>query len=223
MNQDVIAFIRELKDLSALECSLCKQEKVKKAYEEYTMIPKEPPPYRNRAALGMISLSATWVIFDVFAFVMKYTKIAIGASVFTVALILFFVILKVRGTRAQTRLMNEYREYSEKYELVRQLEEPNQRTRRTLEKLYEKSGVYERYRDLNAVCALHEYLDDGRATELYGAGSVYHYYDKEFQKGLVPDIRQEIENDLTSAEQIPAFCADVNELLDRIEKKYKLV
>lgn len=222
MNQDVIEFTRELKDLSALECSLCKQEKVKKSYEEYMMIPKEPPPYRNRASLGMISLSATWVIFDVFAYVMKYTKIAIGASIFTVALVLFFVFLRVRGMRAQNRLLNEYKEYSEKYELVRQLEEPNQRTRRVLEKLYEKSNVYERYRNLNAVCALYEYLDTDKASEIYGAASVYHYYDKEFQKGLVPDISQEIENDITSAEQIPEFCKGVNELLDKIEKKYRL-
>lgn len=222
MNQDVIEFTRELKDLSTLEQSLCKQEKVKKAYADYTLEPKEPPAYRNRASLGMISLSATWVIFDVFAYVMKYTKIAIGASIFTALLILLFVILQVRGRRAQARLLNEYEEYAKTYELVKQLEEPNQRTRRVLEKLYEKSNVYDRYRNLNAVCALYEYLDTDKASEIYGAASVYHYYDKEFQKGLVPDISKEIENDITSAEQIPAFCKGVNELLDTVEKKYRL-
>ena len=222
MNQDVIEFTRELKDLSALEQSLCKQEKVKKAYADYILEPKEPPAYHNRASLGMISLSATWVIFDVFAYVMKYTKIAIGASIFTVLLILLFVALQVRGRRTQTRLLNEYEEYAKTYELVKLLEEPNQRTRRVLEKLYEKSNVYERYRNLNAVCALYEYLDTDKASEIYGAASVYHYYDKEFQKGLVPDISKEIENDITSAEQIPEFCVSVNELLDTVEKKYRL-
>lgn len=222
MNQDVIEFTRELKDLSALEQSLCKQEKVKKTYADYTLEPKEPPIYRNRASLGMISLSATWVIFDVFAYVMKYTKIAIGASIFTALLVLLFVVLQVRGRRAQTRLLNEYEEYAKIYELVKMLEKPNQRTRKVLEKLYEKSNVYERYRNLNAVCALYEYLDTDKASEIYGAASVYHYYDKEFQKGRVPDIGAEIENDITSAEQIPEFCADVNELLDTVEKKYRL-
>ena len=69
---------------------------------------------------------------------------------------------------------------------------------------------------------MYEYLDTDKASEIYGAASVYHYYDKEFQKGLVPDISAEIENDITSAEQIPEFCADVNELLDTVEKKYRL-
>ena len=174
MNQDVIEFTRELKDLSALEQSLCKQEKVKKTYADYTLEPKEPPIYRNRASLGMISLSATWVIFDVFAYVMKYTKIAIGASIFTALLVLLFVVLQVRGRRAQTRLLNEYEEYAKIYELVKMLEKPNQRTRKVLEKLYEKSNVYERYRNLNAVCALYEYLDTDKASEIYGAASVYH-------------------------------------------------
>ena len=222
MNQDVIEFTRELKDLSALEASLCKQEKVAGAYADYTLEPKAPPPYTNRASLGMITLSATWAIFDAFAFLSGHPKIGMGASIFTAALIIFFIILKVRGTRAYKKLVAEYKEYSKIYELVKLLEEPNKRTRRVLEKLYEKSMVYERYRNLNAVTALYDYLDTGKATEIYGSESVYHYYDRQLQKGLVPDVKQEIENDITSADQIPEYCDHINRLLDRVEKEHRI-
>lgn len=216
-------YIMELKDIVALETSLCKQEKVAKAYAEYTCAPKEPPQYRNRASLGMISLSITWMIFDAFAFFMKYTKVAIGASIFTAALVIFFIVLEARGKKAQKKLMTEYAEYARVYELVQQLAEPNMRTRRLLERLYEKSVVYTRYRNLNAVCALYDYLESGKVTEIYGSESVYNFYDKEAQKGRIRDREQEIENDITSAEQITEYCREVNRLLDEIEERSAVV
>lgn len=213
-------YMEELEDIAALELSLCKQEKVKKAYADYTHVPKEPPPYRNRASLGMISLSVTWILFDVFAFFMKYTKIGIGASIFTGTLIIFFIVLKMRGTKAYQKLMTEYEEYSHAYELVKQLEEVNQRTRRMLENLYEKSEIYPRYHNLNAVCALYDYLKSGKAAAVHGSESVYRIYDKELQKGCVPDRSREIENDISSVEQIAGYCREVNRLLDDIESKH---
>ena len=212
-------YLTELKDIVALETSLCKQEKVAKAYADFTYVPKEPPQYKNRASLGMISLSATWVLFDVFAFFMKYTKVGIGASIFTAALIIFFIVIQMRGMKAHEKLMKEYAEYTHVYELVQQLTEPNSRTRRVLEKLYEKSAVYTRYRNLNAVCAIYDYLETGKATDIYGSESVYKLYDKEMQMGRVPDKSREIENDIISAEQITEYCKEVNRLLDEIEEE----
>lgn len=220
---EVTDYMANLKDIVALETSLCKQEKVLKAFADYTHIPKEPPPYRNTASLGMITLSGTWILFDVFAFFMKYTKIGIGASIFTVALIIFFIVLKVRGTKAYKKLMREYGEYVYVYESVKQLAEANARSRRALEKIYEKSEVYTRYRNLNAVCALYDYLETGKATDIYGSESIYKLYDKEMQKGRIPDKSREIENDITSAEQITEYCEEVNHLLDEIEERNAVV
>lgn len=217
--KSVEEYMAELGDIVTLEMSLCGQEKTAKAYADYTYIPKEPPQYRNRASLGMISLSVTWVIFDVFAFFMKYTKIGIAASVFTVALVIFFLVLNMRGTRAYQKLLKEYEEYCHVYELVKLLEEPNRRTRRVLEGLYKKSAVYERYQNLNAVCAIQEYLETGRASDIYGPESVYRLYDKEAQKGNVPDKSREIESRIHSAEQIPEYCKETEHLLDEIEKR----
>lgn len=213
---EVTKYMEELKDIVALEVAKCKQEKVLKAYADYMHIPKEPPPYRNTASLGMITLSGTWILFDAFAFYMKYTKIGIVTSIFTGALILFFIVLQVRGTKAYKRLMTEYEEYVYVYELVKQLAESNERTRRELERLYEKSEVHIRYRNLNAVCALYDYLESKRATDLYGAESIYKLYDKEMKKGHIPDKSREIENNITSAEQIAEYCKEVNRLLDRL-------
>lgn len=217
--KSVKEYMAELRDIVALETSLCMQEKTAKAYADYTYIPKEPPQYRNRASLGMISLSVTWVLFDIFAFFMKYTKIGIASSIFTAALIIFFIVLEMRGTKAYQKLLKEYEEYCHAYELVKLLEEPNQRTRRMLECLYEKSAVYERYRNLNAVCAIQEYLETGRASDIYGPESVYRLYDKEAQKGKVPDKSREIESRIRSVEQIPEYCKETECLLDEIEKR----
>ena len=157
--KSVEEYMAELRDIVTLEMSLCRQEKLSKAYADYTYVPKEPPQYRNRASLGMISLSVTWVLFDIFAFFSKNTKVGVGASIFTVALIIFFIVLQMRGARAYQKLLKEYEEYRHAYEQVKLLEEPNQRTRRALECLYEKSAVYERYQNLNAVCAIQDYLE----------------------------------------------------------------
>lgn len=217
--KSVEEYAAELEDIVMLETSLCRQEKIAKAYADYTYIPKEPPQYRNRASLGMISLSVTWVLFDLFAFFMGNAKVAAGASVFTVALILFFIVLQLRGMKANRKLMAEYEEYCHAYELVKLLEEPKQRTRRVLARLYEKSAVYERYRNLNAVCAICDYLGSGRASEIYGPQSVYRLYDKELQRGRVPDKAREIEEGICSVEQIPGFCKGTEHLLDEIEKR----
>lgn len=98
--KSVEEYMAELGDIVRLEISLCGQEKTAGAFADYTYIPKEPPQYRNRASLGMISLSVTWVLFDVFAFFMGHEKVAAGASVFTAALIIFFVVLQMRGIKA---------------------------------------------------------------------------------------------------------------------------
>lgn len=217
--KSVEEYTAELKDIVMLEISLCRQEKTAKVFEDYTYAPKEPPQYRNRASLGMISLSVTWVLFDIFAFFTKYTKIGIVTSIFTVALIIFFIVLKVRGTGAYKKLLTEYEEYCHAYELVKLLEEPNQRTRRMLERLYENSAVYERYQNLNAVCAIYDYLESGRAADIYGSESVYRLYDKELQKGKVPDKSREIESSITSVEQIPEYCRETERLLDEIENR----
>ena len=209
----------ELGDIVLREESLCRQKKTAEAYADYTYIPREPPQYRNRASLGMISLSVTWVLFDIFAFFMGYTKIGIGASVFTAALVIFFLVLKMRGTKAYQKLLREYEEYCHAYELVKLLEEPQQRTRRMLESLYKKSAVYDRYQNLNAVCAIQDYLRSGRASSIYGPESVYRLYDKEVQKGNVPDKRREIECEVHSVEQIPEYCQETKRLLDEIEKR----
>ncbi len=216
--KSVEEYMAELGDIVMLERSLCGQEKTAKAYGDYTYIPQEPPQYKNRASLGMITLSATWVLFDVFAFFMNYRGIGIGASIFTAALIIFFIVLQTRGKKAYRKLWKEYEEYSHAYELVKLLEEPGRRTRRVLEGLYEKSGIYERYRNLNAVCAIQGYLKSGRALEIYGPESVYRLYDKEAREGNVPDVSLEIESDIQSVEQIPAYCREIEVLLNKIQK-----
>lgn len=172
--KSVEEYMAELKDIVMLETSLCRQEKTLKAYADYTYVPQAPPQYRNRASLGMISLSVTWVLFDIFAYFMKYTKVSVGASIFTAALIIFFIALQRRGIKANQKLLAEYEEYSRTYELVKLLEEPNRRARRILESLYAKSAVYERYRNLNAVCAIYDYLESGRASDIYGSLSLIH-------------------------------------------------
>lgn len=217
--KSVKEYAAELKDIVMLEKSLCRQEKTAKVYADYTYVPKEPSQYRNRASLGMISLSVTWVLFDLFAFYMGNTKVAVGASVFTAALIVFFLVLQMRGIRANQKLLSEYEEYCHAYELVKLLEEPGQRTRRVLKQLYEKSAVYERYRNLNAVCAIYDYLESGRASEIYGPESVYRLYDKEMQKGRIPDQANEMEGKICPMEEIPAYCREIECLLDEIEKR----
>ncbi len=221
--KSVEEYMAELKDIVMLETSLCRQEKTQKAYADYTYVPQAPPQYRNRASLGMISLCVTWVIFDVFAYFMKYTKVSIGASIFTAALIIFFILLQRRGIKANQKLEAEYEEYSRTYELVKLLEEPNRRTRRVLERLYEKSTVYERYRNLDAVCAIYGYLESGRASDIYGSKSVYRLYDKEMQKGNIPDKSREIECNISSAEQIPEYCREIERLIDGIERRNQII
>ena len=66
--KSVEEYMAELGDIVLLEESLCRQKKTAEVYADYTYIPREPPQYRNRASLGMISLSVTWVLFDIFAF-----------------------------------------------------------------------------------------------------------------------------------------------------------
>lgn len=212
-------YMAELGDIVMLETSLCRQEKTAKAYADYTYAPQAPPQYRNRASLGMISLSVTWVLFDIFAYFMKYTKVSIGASIFTAALIVFFIVLQRRGIKANRRLLAEYEEYCHAYELVKLLEEPNRRTRRVLESLYEKSAVYERYRNLDAVCAIYTFLESGRASDIRGSESVYRLYDKEMQKGNIPNRSEEIESNINSVEQIPEYCKEIEHLLDGIEER----
>lgn len=221
--KSVEEYMAELKDIVMLETSLFRQEKTLKAYADYTYVPQAPPQYRNRASLGMISLSVTWVLFDIFAYFMKYTKVSIGASIFTAALIIFFIVLHRRGIKANQKLLAEYEEYSRTYELVKLLEEPNRRARRILESLYAKSAVYERYRNLNAVCAIYDYLESGRASDIYGSESVYRLYDKEMQKGNIPDKSREIESNITSAEQIPEYCREIEYLIDDIEKRNQII
>ena len=187
--KSVEEYMAELKDIVMLETSLCRQEKTLKAYADYTYVPQAPPQYRNRASLGMISLSVTWVLFDIFAYFMKYTKVSVGASIFTAALIIFFIALQRRGIKANQKLLAEYEEY----------------------------------RNLNAVCAIYDYLESGRASDIYGSESVYRLYDKEMQKGNIPDKSREIESNITSAEQIPEYYREIECLIDDIEKRNQII
>ncbi len=59
--------------------------------------------YHNRASLAMITLPGAWIVFDLFAFWMGEKTLAIGATIFTIALILFFVFLQIRGKQAEKR------------------------------------------------------------------------------------------------------------------------
>lgn len=211
-------YLKKMKDILELETELCRQKEMQKVFKEYSYIPVEPVPLKNIATLGMISLGATWVLFDVFAFFMKYYKVAIGASVFTAVLWGFFVYLKVHEKTLSEKKRQEYEEYVEKYKTVKLLGEQGQRIRSDLDDLYEQVGVFPRYRTLKAVNAICQYIESGRNTSVSGAESVYKLYDQELKQGKVNDLESEITCNISTIDELRDYCSRMDTRLDEIEE-----
>lgn len=211
-------YLKNLKEILELETEMCRQKEMQKKFKEYSYIPVEPVPLKNIATLGMISLGATWVLFDVFAFFMKYYKVAIGASVFTVVLLGFFIYLKVHEKTLSEKKRQDYEEYVKKYKTVKLLGELGQRIRRDLDCLYAQAGVFPRYRTLSAVNAICNYIESDRNTNISGSESIYKLYDQELKQGKIKDLESEITCNISTIEELKDYCSTISMRLDEIEE-----
>lgn len=62
---------------------------------------------------------------------------------------------------------------------LKEMKDANQKTKATLEKLYEKNIIHKKYRGFIPVCSLYEYFDTGVCTQLEGHEGAYNKYDTE--------------------------------------------
>ena len=62
---------------------------------------------------------------------------------------------------------------------LKEIKTANQKTKATLEKLYEKNIIHKNYRGLIPVCSLYGYFDTGVCTQLEGHEGAYNKYDTE--------------------------------------------
>ena len=62
---------------------------------------------------------------------------------------------------------------------LKEMKDANQKTKATLEKLYEKNIIHKNYRGLIPVCSLYGYFDTGVCTQLEGHEGAYNKYDTE--------------------------------------------
>lgn len=221
MSEKTIAqFVENLKDLMKLETLLAEQEVLLKVFRKYSQTAVRPVPFKNVASLGMLTLTATWTILDVFAFFSGHKQVGIICTVFTIALGLFFLRMKLREKIITENKIDEYEEYMENYRKVMKLDETAQRLRRTLEQIYEAAGVYPRYREMNAVSAILGYLESERATKLTGEESPYKIYDAELSKSRIEDVKKMVAPPIDDVKLIEDYVKKVNTEIDEIEDKY---
>lgn len=90
--------------------------------------------------------------------------------------------LKAYNLAVEQEKLRVRRELPRKTLLQKQLKEmkdANQKTKATLEKLYEKNIIHKNYRGLIPVCSLYGYFDTGVCTQLEGHEGAYNKYDTE--------------------------------------------
>ncbi|MCQ2508690.1 MAG: hypothetical protein MJ097_07890 [Dorea sp.] len=216
----ITQFEEKLKDLVKLETLLAEQEVLLKVFRKYLPQAVRPVPFKNVATLGMATLTGTWAILDLFAFMSGHKQVGIICTVFTIALGLFFLRMKLREKTITENKIAEFEEYMEKHAEVIKIDDTAQRLKRTLEQIYEAVGVYPRYREMNAVCAILGYLESGRTTMLTGEASPYKIYDAELSKNNIEDVKKMVAPPIDDVELIADYLKKVNAELDEIEDKY---
>ncbi len=103
--------------------------------------PEEFVPYRNIAGLGLISLTVTWIVFDIFAFLVDKAFIATIAVVVTFILALLTAALKLQEVRINIRKKAIYNEERDKYDEIRTLSEMSARTDDLLKKVKSQNFI----------------------------------------------------------------------------------
>lgn len=140
-------FDQHLANIEKLESLLKEGKKVQQVYKKYAAQPKQFVPQKNVAHWGLMTLPVTWMIFDAFAFWSGYKKVAIGASVFTVALIVFAIVLYTKRSNFEKKKIEEYEHHMEIYPMMEELDGMLDRVKRNLE-VYRKMN-YSRYMHSN--------------------------------------------------------------------------
>lgn len=86
-----------------------------------------------------------------------------------------------------------------------------------LERLYSFGIVHPKYRNLVAMCTMHEYLETGRCSELKGSDGAYNLYENELRADLVISKLEDIDEHLAQVRD------NQFELISRLEEMNKKV
>ncbi len=103
--------------------------------------PEDFVPYRNIAGLGLISLTITWIVFDIFAFIVEKAFIGTIAVVVTLILAALTAFLKLQEIRINIRKKAIYNEERDKYDEIQTLSEMSARTDDLLKKVKSQNFI----------------------------------------------------------------------------------
>ncbi len=101
--------------------------------------------------------------------------------------------------------------------------------KQNLAQIYSENVLHTKYRNLNAVATLYEYLETGRCNTIEGHGGIYDTYDKDLQRGLIIETLVDIRNSMHRIEanqhllynelqQANQTLSKINSSLSEIEK-----
>ena len=68
---------------------------------------------------------------------------------------------------------------------VAKLDGPLQETKKLLEQIYSADIIFQKYRNMVAMCTMYEYFASGRCTELVGPTGAYNLYEAELRQNLI--------------------------------------
>lgn len=95
------------------------------------------------------------------------------------------VILKEKESQANNDWIVSVAEESVLTQKQEEISNALQEAKKNLSDIYSKNILPAKYRSLNAVATLYEYLDTGRCNTIEGHGGIYDTYETDLQRGLI--------------------------------------
>lgn len=79
---------------------------------------------------------------------------------------------------------------------IARMEKPLEEAKVLLEQLYSKNIVFEKYRNIVAMCTMFEYFQSGRCSELTGPDGAYNLYEAELRQNIIINQLEKVTSDL---------------------------
>ena len=108
---------------------------------------------------------------------------------------------------------------------VAKLDGPLQETKTLLEQIYSADIIFQKYRNMVAMCTMYEYFASGRCTELVGPTGAYNLYEAELRQNLIINQLELVNENIEQVKQnqfvLYQSISETNQLLSGVSADIK--